>query len=166
MVTQKWQHLAVSVSFKVIRFYENGEKVYSQELEGGEANQFSNIIIGKNRHGGAKYDGHIDDVLYNRAINDAEVRGLFDGGLEDSDGDGLTLMPMMISRKCHRYRSSGNLIKLSVTKITALTKPPPKLLKWVVQVTIRKNCIGSREYLDYECLWWITSRKGLDWRNG
>ena len=91
LVTQKWQHLAVSVSGKVIRFYENGEKVYSQELEGGEANQFSNIIIGKNRHGGAKYDGHIDDVyIYNRAINDAEVARLFDGGLEDSDGDGLT----------------------------------------------------------------------------
>ncbi len=91
LVTQKWQHLAVSVSGKVIRFYENGEKVYSQELEDGEANQFSNIIIGKNRHGGAKYDGHIDDVyVYNRAINDAEVARLFDGGFEDSDGDGLT----------------------------------------------------------------------------
>jgi hypothetical protein len=91
LVTQEWQHLAVSVSGKVIRFYENGEKVYSQELEGGEANQFSNIIIGKNRYGGAKYDGHIDDVyVYNRAINDAEVARLFDGGLEDSDGDGLT----------------------------------------------------------------------------
>jgi len=91
LVTQKWQHLAVSVSGKVIRFYENGEKVYSQELEGGEANQFSNIIIGKNRYGGAKYDGHIDDVyVYNRAINDAEVARLFDGGFEDSDGDGLT----------------------------------------------------------------------------
>ena len=76
---------------KVIRFYENGEKVYSQELEGGEANQFSNIIIGKNRRGGRKYNGNIDDVyVYNRAINDAEVARLFDGGLEDSDGDGLT----------------------------------------------------------------------------
>jgi hypothetical protein len=91
LVTQKWQHLAVSVSGKVIRFYENGEKVYSQELEGGEANQFSNIIIGKNRHGGRQYNGNIDDVyVYNRAINDAEVARLFDGGLEDSDGDGLT----------------------------------------------------------------------------
>jgi hypothetical protein len=91
LVTQKWQHLAVSVSGKVIRFYENGEKVYSQELEGGEANQFSNIIIGKNRHGGRKYNGNIDDVyVYNRAINDAEVARLFDGGFEDSDGDGLT----------------------------------------------------------------------------
>jgi cell division protein FtsB len=28
--------------------------------------------------------------VYNRAINDAEVARLFDGGLEDSDGDGLT----------------------------------------------------------------------------
>jgi regulator of replication initiation timing len=65
--------------------------VYSQQLEGGEANSFSNIIIGKNRHGGAKYHGNIDDVyIYNRAINDAEVARLFDGGLEDSDGDGLT----------------------------------------------------------------------------
>ncbi len=91
LVTPKWQHLAVSVSGKVIRFYENGEKVYSQELEGGEANQFSNIIIGKNRHGGRKYNGNIDDVyVYNRAINDAEVARLFDGGFEDSDGDGLT----------------------------------------------------------------------------
>ena len=91
LVTQKWQHLAVSVSGKVIRFYENGEKVYSQELEGGEANQFSSIIIGKNRHGDRKYNGNIDDVyVYNRAINDAEVARLFDGGLEDSDGDGLT----------------------------------------------------------------------------
>ena len=91
LVTQKWQHLAVSVSGKVIRFYENGEKVYSQELEGGEANQFSSIIIGKNRQGDRKYNGNIDDVyVYNRAINDAEVARLFDGGLEDSDGDGLT----------------------------------------------------------------------------
>ena len=91
LVTQKWQHLAVSVSGKVIRFYENGEKVYSQELEGGEANQFSSIIIGKNRHGDRKYNGNIDDVyVYNRSINDAEVARLFDGGLEDSDGDGLT----------------------------------------------------------------------------
>ena len=74
LVTQKWQHLAVSVSGKVIRFYENGEKVYSQELEGGEANQFSNIIIGKNRRGGRKYNGNIDDVYaHNRAINVAEV---------------------------------------------------------------------------------------------
>jgi hypothetical protein len=91
LVTQKWQNLAVSVSGKVIRFYENGEKVYSQELEGGEANQFSNIIIGKNRHGAAKFHGSIDDVyVYDRAINDAEVARLFDGGFEDSDGDGLT----------------------------------------------------------------------------
>ena len=91
LVTQKWQHLAVSVSGKVIRFYENGEKVYSQELEGGEANQFSSIIIGKNRHGDRKYNGNIDDVyVYNRSINDTEVARLFDGGLEDSDGDGLT----------------------------------------------------------------------------
>jgi cell division protein FtsB len=28
--------------------------------------------------------------VYNRAINDAEVARLFDGGLEDTDGDGLT----------------------------------------------------------------------------
>jgi len=91
LVTTEWQQLAVSVSGKVIRFYENGTRVYSQELEGGEANKFSNIIIGKNRHGGAKYDGSIDDVyVYDRAINDAEVARLFDGGLEDSDGDGLT----------------------------------------------------------------------------
>ena len=91
LVTTEWQHLGVSVSGKVIRFYENGERVYSQELEGGEANKFSNIIIGKNRHGGAKYHGSIDDVyVYDRAINDAEVARLFDGGLEDSDGDGLT----------------------------------------------------------------------------
>ena len=46
LVTTEWQHLGVSVSGKVIRFYENGERVYSQELEGGEANKFSNIIIG------------------------------------------------------------------------------------------------------------------------
>jgi hypothetical protein len=91
LVTQEWQHLAVTVLGNVIRFYENGERVYSQELEGGEANSFSNIIIGKNRHGGRKYNGNIDDVyIYNRAINDAEVARLFDGGLEDSDGDGLT----------------------------------------------------------------------------
>ena len=91
LVTQDWQHLAVSVSGKVIRFYENGAKVYSQELEGGEANQFSNIIIGQNRNGDKKYNGHVDDIyVYNRAINDAEVARLFEGGLEDSDGDGLT----------------------------------------------------------------------------
>jgi hypothetical protein len=91
LVKTEWQQLAVSVSGKVIRFYENGEKVYSQELEGGEANKFAHIIIGKNRHGGAKYDGSIDDVyVYDRAINDAEVARLFDGGFEDSDGDGLT----------------------------------------------------------------------------
>ena len=91
LVTPEWQHLTVTVLGNVIRFYENGERVYSQELEGGEANSFSNIIIGKNRHGGAKYHGTIDDVyVYNRAINDAEVARLFDGGLEDSDGDGLT----------------------------------------------------------------------------
>ena len=47
LVTKSWQHLAVSVSGKVIRFYENGQRVYSQELEGGDANQFSHIIIGK-----------------------------------------------------------------------------------------------------------------------
>jgi len=91
LVTKSWQHLAVSVSGKVIRFYENGQRVYSQELEGGEANQFSHIIIGKNRYGGAKYHGQIDDVyVYERAINDAEAKRLFDGGFEDSDGDGLT----------------------------------------------------------------------------
>jgi len=91
LVTTEWQHLGVSVSGKVIRFYENGERVYSQELEGGEANKFSNIIIGKNRHGGAKYHGSIDDIyVYDRAINDAEITRLFDGGFEDSDGDGLT----------------------------------------------------------------------------
>ena len=91
LVTQEWQHLAVTVLGNVIRFYENGERVYSQQLEGGDANSFSNIIIGKNRHGGAKYHGTIDDVyIYNRAINDAEIARLFDGGLEDSDGDGLT----------------------------------------------------------------------------
>lgn len=91
LVKTEWQQLAVSVSGKVIRFYENGEKVYSQELEGGEANKFAHIIIGKNRHGGAKYHGTIDDVyVYDRAINDAEVARLFDGGFEDSDGDGLT----------------------------------------------------------------------------
>ena len=91
LVTQEWQHLAVTVLGNVIRFYENGKRVYSQQLEGGEANSFSNIIIGKNRHGGANYHGTIDDVyIYNRAINDAEVARLFDGGLEDSDGDGLT----------------------------------------------------------------------------
>jgi hypothetical protein len=90
-VTQEWQHLAVTVLGNVIRFYENGERVYSQQLEGGDANSFSNIIIGKNRHGQRKYHGIIDDVyIYNRAINDAEVARLFDGGLEDSDGDGLT----------------------------------------------------------------------------
>jgi regulator of replication initiation timing len=91
LVTTKWQHLAVTVSGKVVRFYENGKRVYSQELEGGEANKFSNIIIGRNRQGGAIYNGSIDDVyVYNRAINDAEVARLFDGGFEDSDGDGLT----------------------------------------------------------------------------
>ena len=53
---------------------ENGERVYSQELEGGEANKFSHLIIGRNRHGGAKYHGTIDDVyVYDRAISDAEV---------------------------------------------------------------------------------------------
>jgi len=91
LVTQEWQHLAITVLGDVIRFYENGERVYSQQLEGGDANSFSNIIVGKNRHGGAKYHGTIDDLyVYNRAINDAEVARLFDGGLEDSDGDGLT----------------------------------------------------------------------------
>ena len=91
LVTTDWQHLAVTVSGKVVRFYENGKRVYSQELEGGEANKFSNIIIGRNRHGKAIYNGNIDDVyVYNRAINDAEVARLFDGGFEDSDGDGLT----------------------------------------------------------------------------
>ena len=91
LVTTEWQHLAVTVSGKVIRFYENGNRVYSQELEGGEANKFSNIIIGRNRHGGAKYHGTIDDVyVYERAINDAEVERLFNGGFEDTDGDGLT----------------------------------------------------------------------------
>ena len=38
LVTTEWQHIGVTVSGKVIRFYENGEQVYSQELEGGEAN--------------------------------------------------------------------------------------------------------------------------------
>jgi len=91
LVSTNWQHLGVTVSGKVIRFYENGEPVYSQELEGGAANSFSNLIIGKNRHGGAKYHGSIDDVyVYDRAVNDAEVVRIFDGGFEDSDGDGLT----------------------------------------------------------------------------
>lgn len=91
LVKTEWQQLAVSVSGKVIRFYENGTRVYSQELEGGEANKFAHIIIGKNRHGGAKYQGTIDDIyVYDRTINDAEVARLFDGGFEDSDGDGLT----------------------------------------------------------------------------
>jgi FtsZ-binding cell division protein ZapB len=91
LVTTEWQHLAVTVSGKVVRFYENGKRVYSQELEGGEANQFSNIIIGQNRNRDRKYDGTIDDVyVYNRAINDAEVARLFNGGFEDTDGDGLT----------------------------------------------------------------------------
>jgi len=90
-VTTEWQHLAVTVSGKVIRFYENGDRVYSQELEGGEANKFSHLIIGQNRNRDAKYQGAIDDVyVYNRAINDAEVERLFNGGLEDTDGDGLT----------------------------------------------------------------------------
>jgi len=91
LVTTEWQHLAVTVSGKVVRFYENGKRVYSQELEGGAANQFSNIIIGQNRNRDRKYDGSIDDVyVYNRAINDAEVARLFNGGFEDTDGDGLT----------------------------------------------------------------------------
>ena len=91
LVTTEWQHIGVTVSGKVIRFYENGEQVYSQELEGGSANSFSNLIIGKNRHGGAKYHGSIDDVyVYDRAISNAEVARIFDGGFEDSDGDGLT----------------------------------------------------------------------------
>ena len=91
LVTTEWQHLAVTVSSKVVRFYENGKRVYSQELEGGPANKFSNIIIGQNRKRDRKYKGLIDDVyVYNRAINDAEVTRLFDGGFEDSDGDGLT----------------------------------------------------------------------------
>jgi hypothetical protein len=91
LVTTEWQHLAVTVSGKVVRFYENGTRVYSQELEGGAANQFSNIIIGRNRHGKAIYNGNIDDVyVYNRVINDAEIARLFNGGFEDSDGDGLT----------------------------------------------------------------------------
>jgi cell division protein FtsB len=91
LVTTEWQHLAVTVSGKVVRFYENGKHVYSQELEGGDANKFSNIIIGQNRNRDRKYSGHIDDVyVYNRAINDAEIARLFDGGFEDSDGDGLT----------------------------------------------------------------------------
>ena len=91
LVTTEWQHLAVTVSGKVVRFYENGKRVYSQELEGGEANKFSNIIIGQNRNRDRKYDGTIDDVyVYNRAINDAEVARLFNGGFEDTDGDGLT----------------------------------------------------------------------------
>jgi hypothetical protein len=91
LVTTEWQHLAVTVSGKVVRFYENGKRVYSQELEGGEANKFSNIIIGRNRHGKAIYNGSVDDVyIYNRAINNAEVARLFNGGFEDSDGDGLT----------------------------------------------------------------------------
>ncbi|MDA9963150.1 hypothetical protein N9D63_09725, partial [Opitutales bacterium] len=91
LVKAEWQHLAVTVSGKVIRFYENGRRVYSQELEGGEANKFSNIIIGRNREANAMYHGTIDDVyLYKRAISDAEVERLYDGGFEDSDGDGLT----------------------------------------------------------------------------
>jgi hypothetical protein len=91
LVTNEWQHLTVTVSGKVVRFYENGQKVYSQQLEGGAANKFSNIIIGQNRNRDRKYNGTIDDIyVYDRAINDAEVARLFDGGLEDSDGDGLT----------------------------------------------------------------------------
>jgi hypothetical protein len=91
LVTTEWQHLGVTVSGKVIRFYENGEPVYSQELEGGAANSFSNLIIGRNRAGRAHYKGLIDDIyVYDRAINDAEVARIFDGGFEDSDGDGLT----------------------------------------------------------------------------
>ena len=46
----------------MVRFYENGKHVYSQELEGGEANKFSNIIIGQNRNRDRKYIGSIDDV--------------------------------------------------------------------------------------------------------
>jgi len=91
LVTNEWQHLTVTVSGKVVRFYENGQKVYSQQLEGGAANKFSNIIIGQNRNRDRKYNGTIDDIyVYDRAINDPEVARLFDGGLEDSDGDGLT----------------------------------------------------------------------------
>jgi hypothetical protein len=91
LVTTEWQHLAVTVSGKVIRFYENGNRVYSQELEGGEANKFSNIIIGRNRERDRHFYGAIDDVyVYERAINDAEVERLFNGGFEDTDGDGLT----------------------------------------------------------------------------
>ena len=91
LVKAEWQHLAVTVSGKVIRFYENGERVYSQELEGGAANKFSNIIIGRNRKGRAMYHGTIDDVyVYERAVSDAEVERLYNGGFEDSDGDGLT----------------------------------------------------------------------------
>ena len=37
LVTTEWQHLTVTVSGKVIRFYENGKRVYSQELEGGSS---------------------------------------------------------------------------------------------------------------------------------
>ena len=91
LVKAEWQHLAVTVSGKVIRFYENGERVYSQELEGGAANKFSNVIIGRNRNRNRHFQGTIDDVyVYERAVSDAEVERLFYGGFEDSDGDGLT----------------------------------------------------------------------------
>ena len=90
-VRNEWQHLTVTVNKRVVRFYENGEKVYSQELEGGEANKFSNIIIGRNRNRDRHFEGIIDDIyVYNRAVNDAEVERLFNGGFEDTDGDGLT----------------------------------------------------------------------------
>jgi hypothetical protein len=86
-----WQHLAVTVNKRLARFYENGRQVYAQELEGGDANQFSNLIMGRNRHGNRHFEGLIDDVyVYDRALNPAEVARLHDGGLEDSDGDGLT----------------------------------------------------------------------------
>ena len=68
-----------------------GKEYTPRSLKEVAANKFSNIIIGRNRHGKAIYNGSIDDVyVYNRAINDAEVARLFDGGFEDSDGDGLT----------------------------------------------------------------------------
>ncbi|MBO94831.1 MAG: hypothetical protein CMI32_08045 [Opitutales bacterium] len=90
-VRLEWQHLAITVNKHLIRFYENGRQVYVQELEGGDANQFSHLIMGRNRHGNRHFAGLIDDVyVYDRALNPAEIERLHDGGIEDSDGDGLT----------------------------------------------------------------------------
>ena len=81
--------LAVTVSGKVVRFYENGNRVYSQELKVEQPINFQHYHR-PNCHG-CNHNGTVDDVyVYNRAINDAEVARLFDGGFEDTDGDGLT----------------------------------------------------------------------------